>query len=201
MNFYKICRSHLNRVLCIFIALIAIVCTFCGCASVEREELEKAAPEIIERSRELLDYVYRDGLPYDTNGETIRKGFYPVSDEAEFKTKEEFLNALSEVFTVGYVSVISNTAFSEINVDEGRIEPRYIASDKIDEKGRLYINTDFQINAVKREVDFDSFKIIKCNKYMAKVEMKMLYDDHTSEVDTFVFKKENGKWKLDSAAY
>lgn len=184
-----------KKVLLLITLLVVLLSLFsCG---VNNDELLGELPDMVREGRKLLNYVYGDGLSYDVNGEeSYRKGYVAVSDESEFKSIAEFENALKENFTESSVIVFSRTAFVRTFEGEASFLPRYIE----DEEGTLYINKEHEADILKREPDYDSFNIVKSNRYMAEVEVTMIYEDGSTEKDKFVVRKENGKWKFDSAA-
>ncbi len=185
--------------------IILVLCLFVFAFSLQackkeqdNSELLKELPDMIKEGRILLDYVYGDGLPYDANGsEPYRKGYTAVLDGSRFKSIAEFEAALNEVFTENTVLTLNRTAFERIYSDGATYLPRYIE----DENGTLYINKENDIDIKRREPNLDSLKITNSNEYMVEVELTMLNsDDGSSTKDKFVMRKEDGKWKFDSAA-
>lgn len=178
---------------CVIICLISFV----SCGNKENEKLLKELPAKIEEGRILLDYIYGEGLPYDTLGEEpFRRGYTAVDGDAEFVSLSEFRNALSESFTEDCIQIFDRTAFERTTVEGTSYLPRYIE----DENGTLYINKEYESYIIKREPNLESLRIVKSNKFMAEVEITMINEDGSSEKDSFVVRKEDGVWKFDSAA-
>lgn len=178
------------------LSLLLIFCTFNSCAGINKEELLDELPSLIEKGRELLDIVYGEGLETDESGSaSYRAGYAAVSESAPYTSIDELKNALSEVFSEAYTAVLCNTALNGVSYDGGSISPRYIES----EDGALYADGNFEMHIEKREPKYDSIKITKSNRYMAEIEITMVYADGREEIDTVLVVNEDGKWKLDSA--
>lgn len=187
----------MNKRILLFIALILVALSLFACNNKENEKLLSELPEMVKEGRALLDYVYGEGLPYDKNGEEpYRKGYALVSDESEIKSIAEFEERLDGLFTESSIIVFARTAFVRTISDEISHLPRYIE----DENGILYIKKENEVNILKRDPDYESFKIVDSNKFMAEVEVTMIYEDGSTEKDTFILRKEDNKWKFDSAA-
>ena len=180
----------------LILSLLLILCTFNSCAKVDKEELLNELPLLIEKGRELLEVVFGEGLETDESGsESYRAGSAAVSKSARYKSIDELKNALSEVFGEEYTAVLCNTAFNGVSDDDGSIHPRYIES----EDGVLFADMDFEMQIEKREPKYDSIKITKSNRYMAEIEITMVYADSREETDTIRVVNEDGRWKRDSA--
>ncbi|MBQ7822428.1 MAG: hypothetical protein IJ391_09145 [Clostridia bacterium] len=180
----------------LILSILMILCTFGACSGVNEQELLEVLPSLIKDGRELLDIVYGDGLPIDENGPaSIKAGYVAVSEDSPYTSVEGLEAALKDVFSEAYTIVLYNTALNGISYDPDTIKPRYIES----EDGVLYMDTSFNMNIAKREPKYDSIRIIDSNRFMAEIEITMVYDDLSEESDTFLIVKEDGKWKLDSA--
>lgn len=187
----------MNKKILLFISLILVVLSLFACNNKENEQLLADLPEMVREGRELLSYVYGDGLPYDKDGdEPYRKGYVAVNEDSEIKSIADFEEKIDELFTESSTIVFARTAFVRTISDEVSHLPRYIE----DENGILYINKEHEGNILKREPDYESFKIVDSNKFMAEVEVTMIYEDESEETDTFILRKEDNKWKFDSAA-
>lgn len=185
----------IKKILVLF-SVMLMISSFAACSYIDEDQLLSELPALIKEGRQLLDIVYGDGLPVDEKGtEAARKGYFPVSEDSEYKSIDELKSAFGEVFTESYTTVLYINALNGVSYDSGNISPRYMES----EAGILLADTNYESQIARREPVYESIRITRTSRNMAEFEITMVYADGTEEPDTVIVKKENGKWKLDSA--
>lgn len=182
----------------IVLLILAILLTFslASCSGADNEALMGELPGLINEGRALLDIVYGKGLNTDPDrAESIREGYVCVSEDALYQSVDELKAAFAKVFSKEYETVLYMTALNNITYEGGDISPRYLES----KEGFLFVDTSYESQILEREPIYDSIKIIKSNRFMAEIEITMIYTDGSKEAETFVVVNEDGKWKLDSS--
>ncbi len=170
------------------ISLVMTVSVSCG-SSYDPSELTAAMEELAPKAAELYSVIY--GSSIKTSALEESNGYYLVTDE-RYQTIAELKTAMKEVFSEGYIKVLSNTAFDGVSTDEGSIEAKFKEID-----GKLYVNPEVTADfGEMHEFELDSLKVLKQNRFKAKVEISS--GDYSQEV---ILEKEDGVWKLDSALY
>ena len=182
----------------IVLLILAIALTFSllSCSGADNEALMVELPGLIQEGRELLDIVYGKGLTTDAErAESIREGYVCVSENAPYQSTGELKVAFAKVFSKEYETVLYMTALNNITYEGGDISPRYLES----KEGLLFVDSSYESQILEREPLYNSIKIIKSNRFMAEIEITMIYNDGREEAETFVVVNEDGKWKLDSS--
>lgn len=160
-----------------------------SCGGYDSEELISAVRELAPKAEELYSVIYGDSL--ETSAVEESNGYYLVTD-SRFQSINDMKTAMKEVFSEGYMKVVSNTAFNGVSSDEGAISAKFREID-----GKLYVDQTVTADFGKmREFELDDIKVVKQNRFKAKVAVKS--GDETLEV---TLQKEDGVWKLDSAMY
>ncbi len=184
-----------KRIVPIILA-IALAFSLVSCSGADNEALMGELPGLIHEGRALLDIVYGKGLMTDPDrAESIREGYVCVSENAPYQSVDELKAAFAKVFSKGYETVLYMTALNNITYEGGDISPRYLES----KGGLLFADSSYESQILEREPLYDSIKIIKSNRFMAEIEITMIYKDGREEAETFVVVNEDGKWKLDSS--
>lgn len=160
-----------------------------SCGGYDSGELVSAVKEIAPKAEELYSVIYGNSLETSLLEES--NGYYLVTD-SRYQSINSLKAAMKEVFSESYIKVISNTAFNGVSSDEGSIGAKFKEVD-----GKLYVDPTVTADfGEMREFDLDDIKVIKQNRFKAKVAVKS--GDDTLEV---TLQKEDGVWKLDSSLY
>ena len=128
-------------------ALVLVALTVLGsgmglvsCANVSEAEVLKAFKELYEKSVELNEIIYGDGLPC---GEAYSyEGYGKVADDAPYKTEKELKEAVLSVYSTGYYNssikfvLFGTTATSGSQTAAGA---RY----RTDKDGKLEVFTEY----------------------------------------------------------
>ena len=138
------------RVAAFVLAVMTCLCAV-GCKNPSEDEVISAYKEIYPAAYQLTEYIYGTGLPYDGeyNREELGKEYYvPVSESSPYKTKEEFIAAVLEVYTEEYYeNTLKYVLFESLAGDQNGM----VASDAPRYKtvsGTLYINVAFEPSTV-----------------------------------------------------
>ncbi len=180
----------MKKYLLLFIIMLLCLAglTSCGGGASDEvilNELEELAP----KAKELYDIIYGDGLAH---GEPDESGYAKVSDEAKYKSENEIVLAMLEVFTPEYYQILSNVAFKGVSVDEGAIAEKFYEKD-----GILYVNPSVTADFGEIEIpDLKQAKVIKKNRYMAIVEIPV--EDSSIEV---TLRLVDGSYRIDSPIF
>lgn len=179
----------MKRIIGLILTFSLIISCFVSCGGYDKEELISAVRELAPKAEELYSVIYGDSL--ETSAVEESNGYYLVTD-SRYQSVAELKAAMNEIFSKSYMKVLSNTAFDGVSADEGSIAAKFL---EVGEK--LYVNPavtkDF---GEPRHFDTESIKIVKQNRFKAKVAIKS--GDTELEV---TLQKSDGKWKLDSAMY
>lgn len=176
-----------KAVLFLLAALIAVMMFSCGAA--DDSEIMSSFSELAPKATQLFKIVYGDGLAY---GEIGEDGYAPVLDSAAYTTAAELEEAMFEVFTPEYVQVLSNTAFSGVSSDQGKINPKFK-----EVNGHLYVDPSVTADFGEiRDFDISDAYVSKKNRQMAKVYV------HHEEGDIEVeLELTDDGWRIDSPLF
>lgn len=160
-----------------------------SCGGYDSKELVSAINDLAPKARELYSVIYGNDIGRSALEES--NGYYLVTD-SRYQSIAEIKSAMKEVFSESYIKVISNTAFNGVSSDEGAISAKFKEIG-----GKLYVNPEVTADfGEPRDFDLDDIKIVKQNRFKAKVALKS--GEETLEV---TLQKEDGVWKLDSSMY
>lgn len=181
----------IKKVSLIAAALIA-VSLMSSCSGAPDSEILGALEGLAPKASELYGVVYGDSLPH---GEEDESGMCVVSEDAQYQSRADISAALKDVFTNEYASTIEITAFRGVSADEGEISPKFF-----EQNGVFYVcpssTEDFN---VPDGVDLTGAKVVKKNRFMAKVNIP-LGEGEEDDVEV-TLKLVDGVWKIDSPLF
>lgn len=179
----------MKRITGLILTFSLILCCLVSCGGYDKNELIEAVRELSPKAFELYAVIYGDALERSDVEEA--NGYYLVTD-GRYQSVAELKAAMNEVFSESYMKVISNTAFDGVSSDEGAISAKFL-----EVGGKLYVNPEVTADfSEPRRFDTDNIKVVKQNRFKAKVAVKC--GDDELEV---TLQKSDGKWKLDSSMY
>jgi len=171
------------------VALFIGIAVMTSCSGAPDEDILAALKELSPKAIKMYEIVYGDVLAH---GEPDENGMCVVEATSEFKSEKDISDAIDEVFTDEYGRILKNTAFNGVSTDEGGINPKYYEKD-----GVLYVcpSSTEGMNYTK-EIDLKGAKVVKKNRFMAKVLLPLGKGDKDDLEVTLKFI--DGNWKIDS---
>ena len=121
--------KKIKKLLTVIIVISSLLCAVCSCNSgSDRMEAELLAEfkEKYELSYRLNEYIWGSGLPAGEidEGVTLNPYYVTVSEQAEYRTKAEFVADINKVYVSDFVSDEIETLLFVGYKDDG-IHPRY----------------------------------------------------------------------------
>ena len=200
-------------------ALASLLLFSCGGMKVDESELKEALGELIEKSAELNDIYFGEGLPLTVDKEALEElygsddtdiksvHYHPVDPECGYTSEYEIKKATLEVFTENYSEYLFERAFSGISAvyNEGSGDEQVeVASYAmyIEDRGVLTARIDIADHAIElgRTYDLDGMEIVRVKKNYAVVKIPTEMNGKSLTVELKVVMTENG-WRLDSPTY
>ena len=214
-------NNTMKRFMKIASAATAALCLVsCGGGmKVDEEELRTALGELIEKSAELNEIYFGEGLPMTEDAEVLESfyssfdsdvksiNYHPVDPECGYTNETELRDATLEVFTENYSEYLFERAFSGISAtyDEGT-EDQYTSTAVyamyIEENGVLTARIDIADEAMHlgRTYDLSGMEIIRTKENYVVVKIPSEMDGKPLDIELKVVMTENG-WRLDSPTY
>ena len=186
---------------------------------VDEDELRETLGELIEKSQELNEIYFGEGLPM-TEDADILKSFYahfdtdiqsinyqPVDPACGYTTETELREATLEVFTENYAQYLFERAFSGISAiynegTETQHTSTAVYAMYIEDNGMLTARIDIADEAMElgRTYDLSQMKIVHKRKNYVVVEIPSEMNGKPLDVELKLVMTENG-WRLDSPTY
>ena len=168
-----------------FCMAVTLTLTSCG-GDMTDETVKKELERLLPASYELNEILWGKGLPYIDSESNDR--YILAAEECGYKTTEEILADVGEIFSSEYTAIIKDAIFT----DSEDIDPRYL-----DVNGKLKVDTSNKGFDIKGNVVVESAVIKRQNKTTVVVEAEYA-DGGKTEI---ILQKENGKWYLNSPTY
>lgn len=188
--------------------LILVFSAFTGCSDTDvytEEEMEKVFLELYEQSLQINEFVWGGGIPYGEAYEGSASVYYTfVSEDAEYRTIEQFKAAILEVYSESYAKgQIFPMLFDGFEGYDDYV-PRYREKD-----GVLQINAvNSGFTLTKDNCDLSSFRMVKSTA--ASCEFKITYtinltgggESNTQLKDyQLTMLKQSDGWRMDDPTY
>lgn len=173
----------------VLILVVIMVTALTACGGADDAEIMSALDELAPKAYELYTVVYGDALPH---GVIEDDGYARVLEGAKYQSVAEIKAALFEVFTPEYCTVIWNTAFGGVDVEEGTVDAKFGE----DETG-FYVNPSATESfAEPRQFDTSTAKITRKTRFIAEILIE--HEDGDITVTLYNFR---GEWLIDSPLF
>ncbi len=195
-------KKGIRSALCILCASLSLCFVSCG-KGPELDEVREHIESTVEKSIELNEIFYGDGLPVYKEMIT-GKDYYLVNTElSEYDSIDELKAALAEVYTTDYCTSINEVMFVGIADNLVSLLPRFIEEEM---SGTLMQDKYAEsILLGERVFDFDAMTMENSSRKSFTVRIPATLNGEKDEDAVLTFRKEmtDGKvvWKLDSPTY
>lgn len=190
-----------QRLFAVILVVSVVFSVFCSCnkASAEMEaELLAEFKEKYELSYRLNEYIWGSGLPAGEidSGVTLNPYYVTVSEQAEYRTKSEFVADINKVYVSDFVSDEIETLLFIGYKDDG-IHPRYGEID-----GYISINVRDKGNSNIGEGKFltETARVKKIRGNTAVLTVTYLRDGVEKDYD-IMMRLDGEEWKFESPTY
>lgn len=131
-------NRNIKRMIAVFLLTVTAVSSglfLTRCASeADKAEVLAAFKELYEKSIEINDYIFGEGLPVTESfdSDDVKSPYYvAVSENAEYRTREELEAAVLEVYSSEYYESALKAALFEGYADGSGPDPRYITDGSV----------------------------------------------------------------------
>lgn len=231
INIYKNIYKRSRARICVLLsAVIAVMLSFAVCAvscgvGYTDEEVIGAASELIQRSHEINEIYFGDGLPvtgdrdeieafYDMLNETVYSedgikalNYYPVDPECGYSSIDDIKAATREVYSAAYSEYLFERAFTGISDTMGSGDKTTVVTASyaryIEDDGVLTVRLNCSDDKLdlSRTYDVSGAKVVLKKKDFAIISVPSVKDGAPSENVELKLVLENSSWKLDTPTY
>jgi len=191
--------KKIKKLLAVMLVISSLMCIFCSCsAKVDEAEVLEAFKAQYELSYKLNEYIWGSGLPVGEINEnvTLNPYYVMVSEEAEYRTKAEFLAAINQVYVSDFVTNEIETRLF-VGSDDDKIPQRYSEME-----GYLSINVRDKGNDDVGEGKFlpDTARVKRAKGNTVVLTVTYLRDGIEKEYD-IMMRRDGEEWKFESPTY
>ena len=171
----------------------------CGGDNTNDEELINEIKALYEKSLEINEYIYGNGLEHTVDPVELvdKKSPYYVSldENAKYKTINELKDAVLEVYSTGYYSLaIENMLFTGYG-DNNKLKAKYK-----EENGFILIDALCIKSDLSGRFDFSTAKVEKKSSNSVTIRADYIRDGKVNSYTLIVVKTENG-WRFDTPSF
>ena len=200
-RFFSPKKNCLRIIAATVVFAVVLLASFSCAEKMSDEEARTILAELVPLSQELNETFWGDFLPLAnpdaTPLESVSGGqYYPVADDAKYRTVADLKTAAEAVFTADYLAGVYSMAFEGTGSNENRIYPRFSE----DENGVLAINITHKIFDFKTEVKPETARVTERGSGYIRCTVDTLYDGEPREM-RITLRNQNGTWLLDSPTY
>ena len=195
-------NRSVRSALCILIASLSLALISCG-KGPELDEVREHIESTVEKSVELNEVFYGEGLPVYKEIITGKDYYLVNTEKSDYDTIDELKEALAEVYTADYCTALGEVMFVGIADNLVSLLPRFIEEEM---SGTLM--QDMYAESIllgERVFDYSAMTMEKSSKNSFTVRIPATLNGEKDEDAVLTFKKEmtdNGAvWKLDSPTY
>lgn len=196
-----------KRIIVFAVMLAVLALAFTACAKkpsgLLEDEIKAIYEDLIPRSQEMNVILWGEGIAPEDNASALDSvtaaQYYPVSDSSPYQSVNDLMDALSGIFSDGYMNIITASVFTEtIDPDDEsyNIYPRYI-----DKKGELCVDITYEGFKLATEIDMSSMTVVKDTADTIICEFDYVYDMEKSGTKKITIVNEADGWRLDSPTY
>ncbi len=211
-----------RRVLCfaaVLLVMVTMILTSCGGVPYTEEEVLSVAEELVEKSFELNEIYFGEGLPISDNREDVERfyssvsvdvaavNYHPVAEDCKYQSEAQIRQATEAVFSQSYCEYLFDLAFKGLStiMNEGTdyqytetaSYARYIESGDV-----LTVRIDLIYDAMdlSRTYDFSRMEIIQQKKDYAIVSVPTEKDGQPLDIELKLIYTADG-FRLDTPTY
>ncbi|MBQ2733173.1 MAG: hypothetical protein IJF74_03365 [Clostridia bacterium] len=195
-------KKGIKAALCILLASLSLTFVSCG-KGPELDEVREQITATVEKSLELNEIFYGDGLPVFKEMITGNDYYLVNTELSAYDSIDELKAALSEVYTTDYCTSMNEIMFVGIADNIVSLLPRFIEEEM---SGNLMQDKYAEsILLGDREFDYSAMTMEKSSKNSFTVRIPATLDGKKDEDAVLTFRREmtdsGAVWKLDSPTY
>ncbi len=195
-------NKGIKTALCILCASLSLTFVSCG-KGPELDEVRERIAETVEKSIELNDIFYGEGLPVYKEMITGKDYYLVDTEKSNYDSIEELKAALADVYTADYCTSINEVMFVGIADSFVSLLPRFIEEEM---SGSLMQDKYAESILIgRREFDYSAMTMEKSSKNSFTVRIPATLNGEKDEDAVLTFRKEmtdgGAVWKLDSPTY
>ena len=195
-------KNGVRTAICILLASLSLSLVSCG-KGPELEDVREDIVATVEKSLELNEVFYGEGLPVYKEMITGKDYYLVDTEKSDYDSIDELKAALAEVYTTDYCTALNEVMFVGIADNLVSLLPRFIEEEM---SGTLMQDKYAESILIgERAFDYAEMTMEKSSKNSFTVRIPATIDGEKDEDAVLTFKREmteNGVvWKLDSPTY